>query len=162
MATFKKEARTSHLANSHHISGSRVWKNCPVRQLFQVAWFPLHASSEFTIAAANVLVSFWPEHSLSSTKLLDVLINRWPYHTNTALDTKPWFANPYWGDEFYNCMRWTLLREFATEVMNFNHRWQILAETTNFNWLGFQTELWSNLSGHAIDNDNEYIVRVHL
>ena len=27
MATFKKEARSSHLANPHHISALRVWKN---------------------------------------------------------------------------------------------------------------------------------------
>ena len=28
MATFKIEAKSSHLANPHHTSASRVWKNC--------------------------------------------------------------------------------------------------------------------------------------
>ena len=50
----QKRGQNKPLANPHHISRPRVWKkNCSVRQLLQAAWFQLHASSDFTIAAVT-------------------------------------------------------------------------------------------------------------
>ena len=67
MASFRKEARSSYFANSHHISAS---KNCSCETVVSGSFVSI-VSSAFTSCSTGrtevkVLVSFWPEHGFKS------------------------------------------------------------------------------------------------
>ena len=65
------EARSSLLANPHHILESRVWKNFSCETVVSAAWFQLLQVTSLAAVTTGrtgvkILVSFWPEHSLRS------------------------------------------------------------------------------------------------